>query len=100
MTNTELQALMTEQMTAMVAMSKEVRQLYTSNAALRAELDKATSQNAAYKRELQAERNLLSRTQVENTKAIDKNSALAKQVRELEDRVQKQRGIAFDKLRT
>lgn len=107
MTNEELQAVMAEQMTAMVAMSKEVRQLYTSNAALRAELEKSTKQNASYKRELQAERNLLSRTQIENTKAIDKNrqltdknSALAKRVLELEDRVQRQRGIAFNKLRT
>jgi predicted nuclease with TOPRIM domain len=107
MTNTELHTVMSEQMTAMVAMSKEVRQQFNANAALRAELEKLTKQQEAYKWEIQQGKNLLSRTQVENTKAIDKNitlidknSELHRQVRELEDRVQNQRGIAFSKLRT
>ena len=93
-------------MAVMVTMSKEIRQQFNAAAALRAELEKANKQNEAYRRELRQERNKLSNTHIENTKAIDKNrqltdenSKLIKQVQDLEVRVQNQRGISFSKLR-
>lgn len=90
---------MSEQMNTMVAMSKEIRLQYNDNAALRAELSKAKRQNEAYVRELKQERQSLARTEAEHCKVIEQNHKLTKQVAELEERTQKQRGIPFTKLR-
>jgi chromosome segregation ATPase len=99
MTDLNLESVITEQMLAMVAMSKEVRNQFTEIKALRAELTKAANSRDHANREIKQ----LSSSYTGCISQLDKvqrdNTKLRSKVDSLETLTQKQRGLSFNKLR-